>query len=292
MNLKDLEYLQAVARLASFSRAAHACAIGQPTLSTQIKKLEQTLGIPLFLRSKKKVRINQDAASIFAKADAILKLVEEIKADARQLQDPYSGTLRLAAFPTIASYVLPQYAQKIQSKFRGIQLILQEDITDTLLDRLQDGSIDCALLAEPVQVPHLESTFLFRDDFYLAVHPTHPLAKRKRVRMEQLSDEKLLLLSEGHCLREQALQVCSVANAREESFQATSMSTLIEMVKLGTGITLVPHSAIDKHDDVKFIPFQKPVPHRNIAMVWLKNSSKEALLKDLLNVLKQSEARS
>lgn len=287
MNIRDLEYLVAVADLQHFGLASEKCCVSQPTLSSQIKKLETELGIKVFERANRRVIITDIGKNVLASARRILHEVNNIKEEAAAAHTPLGGRLRLGAFPTLASYVFPDLVSKISSSPLQPKLILVEEKTAALVLKLKAGELDVALLALPIQDQFLQSQKVFEDPFYLAVPVHHELASLKEVDQASLSQYPLLLLDEGHCLRDQALALCQMHNiAEEQDFRATSLETLRQMVKAGTGITLMPKIAISEQDEgIKYIPFSSPVPTRTIALVWRKTFTRNALLASLLELM-------
>ncbi|WNV05759.1 LysR substrate-binding domain-containing protein [Candidatus Methylospira mobilis] len=283
MNLRDLQYLIAVADLRSFGQAAERCFISQPTLSTQIKKLEEALGIQLFERSNKKVLPTEIGEQIIGSARRMLEEEQIIKELAASARDPLAGNLRLGAFPTLAPYLFPQLVPLIRRELPKIRLMLIEDKTDTLLRQLSSGQIDAALLAMPVEDESLQITALFEDEFLLAVACGHPLANKTIVTLDDLTGLPLLLLDEGHCLRGQALQICQTAGLSEQQdVRATSLETLRQMARAGTGITLIPAIAVREEDGLCYRPFQAPPPRRTIALVWRKTTARRVLFEKLV----------
>ena len=275
MNIRDLQYLVAVAELQHFGRAAERCHVSQPTLSMQIRKLEDYLGVPLFERAGRKVLVSSAGEQIVERARALIRDYEELQSVARRLKDPAAGQYRLGVFPTLAPYFLPRIVPAIHAELPRLKLILLEEKTELLLSRLRRGQIDMALLALPVAGDDLHSMTLFDEPFCLAVSDRHPLAGRASVSAADLEQASLLLLDEGHCLRDQALEFCK-SNAVEESreFRATSLETLIQMVATDLGITLVPEMATrEAPRNLRFIPFEDPKPHRTIGLVWRRKAS-------------------
>nr|MBP8030047.1 LysR family transcriptional regulator [Pseudomonadales bacterium] len=270
MNLRDLEYLIAVADLRNFSQAANHCCVSQPTLSNQIRKLEETLGVVVFERSNKRVMPTETGEQIISLARRVLREVDAMHDVAQSAQDPLAGKFRLGAFPTLSTYIFPSLVPKITAAMPQLRLVLVEEKTQTLLDRLKRGELDAALLALPVYDDQLAVRALFDDEFFLAVPPLHPLAKKKQAEQTDLSNSKLLLLEEGHCLRDQALEVCHrVGMEEEQDFRATSLETLRQMVKAGSGITFMPNIAIQPDETgICYVPFKKPAPYRTIGLVW------------------------
>ncbi|WP_445371593.1 LysR substrate-binding domain-containing protein [Methylomonas sp. HW2-6] len=289
MNLRDLHYLIAVADLRSFVQAADRCCISQPTLSTQIKKLEDELGIQLFERTNKKVLPTELGERIIASARRILKEQAIIKELAATAQDPLAGNLRLGAFPTVASYLFPQLVPLIRQALPRIRLILVEEKTEQLIQQLKSGQMDCALLALPVYEDFLESKAVFDDDFLLAVADNHPLAFNSVVEQSDLQGEHLLLLDEGHCLRGHALQVCQTVGADEEQdVRATSLETLRQMVHAGTGVTFIPQIAVRHEPGIRYIRFAAPAPSRTIGLVWRKTSARGELIRQLSGLVEKA----
>ncbi|MFI5044063.1 MAG: LysR substrate-binding domain-containing protein [Acidimicrobiales bacterium] len=274
MNLRDLQYLVAVADHRHFGRAAEACFVSQPTLSTQIIKLEKELGVPLIERSPRHILLTDAGEQVVERARVILGETDTIVSIARHAQDPESGTIRLGLFPTLAPYLLPHVVPEIHRRFPDLELLLIEEKTDEILDRLRSGRLDLAILALPVHDPHLHSEDLFSEDFLLAVPADHRLADTEGpVDLSVLAGEHVLLLEEGHCMRDQALAVCRLAGTGERTgFRATSLETLRQMVAAGVGITLLPELAVQSpvpaSGDIRLIRFADPVPNREIAMFW------------------------
>ncbi|POZ52035.1 LysR substrate-binding domain-containing protein [Methylovulum psychrotolerans] len=283
MNLRDLHYLIAVADLRSFVQAAERCHISQPTLSTQIKKVEDSLGVQIFERTNKKVLPTELGEQIIASARRILQEVGHINELARIAQDPLAGNLRLGAFPTLATYIFPQLVPLIKQALPKVRLILVEEKTEQLLQQLKQGQIDAALLALPIIDDYLATAELFADEFFLAVAADHPLASKATVNPADLSGQALLLLDEGHCLRGHALQICQLNGLQEQQdVRATGLETLRQMVCAGTGITFMPRVAIRTYDEgICYLPFAPPAPSRTIGLVWRKTSHRGDLLKRL-----------
>lgn len=295
MNLRDLRYLVALADHKHFGRAAEASFVSQPTLSTQLKKFEDEIGMALVERNPRNVILTEVGEAVVAKARVILREADEIKAIARRAKDPESGTVRLGIFPTLGPYLLPHIVPNIVARFPKLELILVEEKTETLLKRLHDGELDAAVLALPIHDDTLHAEFLFEETFALAVNRQHRLAKIKRVTLADLTDESLLLLDDGHCLRDQALEVCRMAGTGERAgFRATSLETLRHMVSANVGLTLMPalsvHSPAPPSPNVVLIPFSPPAPHRRIAMIWRRTSALTAFLHQLAPMVGQIPA--
>ena len=286
MNLRALQYLVKLSELQHFSKAAEACFVSQPTLSTQIMKLEEELGVQLVERIPRKVQLTPVGKEIVERARHVLRDIELIRMTARRSRDPETGTLRLGIFPTLAPYLLPHVVPGIRKRFPELKLQLSEEKTEDILRQLDNGDLDAALLALPLSADRLEIEILFEEPFLLAVPQSHPLARKAEIKMQDLDGAELLLLEDGHCLREHALEVCALAGARERvDFHATSMETLRQMVAAEVGITLMPVLAVKPPvavtDNVILKRFHAPAPSRTIALVWRRSSPLHELMKNL-----------
>lgn len=290
MNLRDLGYLVALAEHRHFGRAAEACFVSQPTLSTQIRKLEEELGVTLVERAPRKVMLTPAGRDIAERARRIVADVEQMKEAARRSRDPEAGTVRLGIFPTLGPYLLPHVVPRIRARFPRLELLLVEEKSPEILSRLRSGGLDAGLLALPVHDDQLHAEFLFEEPFLLAVSKDHPLASRESLRLHELKDERLLLLEDGHCLRDQALDVCHMAGAGENAgFQATSLETLRQMVAAGVGVTLLPALAVrppvPPSPDIHLLDFRGTPPSRRIAMLWRRSSAMAGFLEQLAGIL-------
>ena len=279
IKLKDLRYLVAVADARHFGRAAERCFVSQPTLSAQLKKLEEYLGVRLIERQPNNVSLTGAGEQIVARARRILEASDEVVALARTHRDPLAGRLRLALLPTIGPYLLPRVSQVIRRSLPRLELHLYEYQTAPMLEKLKAGELDLGILALPVDLDGLEARELFAESFTVALPERHRLAKRERLQVRDLEGEPLLLLEEGHCLRDQALEVCSRIGAGEpQDFRATSLETLRQMVATGAGITLLPElatkGAYGDARGVVVLPFSKPVPVRHVGAVWRKTTAR------------------
>ena len=291
MNLRDLKYLVSLAEHKHFGRAASASFVSQPTLSTQIKKLEDELGVALVERTPRKILLTEVGREIAQRARDVLNEVEQIKAIAQRTKDPESGTVRLGIFPTLGPYLLPHVIPKIRKRFPRLELLLLEDKTEAVLKLLREGRLDAGILALPIHDEQLHQEFLFEEPFVLAVPEHHPLAVRKILKLDDLADQTVLLLEDGHCLRDQALDVCQLAGASEKTgFRATSLETLRQMVAANVGVTLLPVLAVKPpvapSPDIRLIEFRRPAPSRRIAMVWRKSAAMGAFLEQLAAILR------
>jgi LysR family transcriptional regulator, hydrogen peroxide-inducible genes activator len=292
MNLRDLKYLVALMDHKHFGHAAEACFVSQPTLSTQIKKLEDELGVSLVERNPRHVMLTDVGMEIAGRARYVLDEVNQMRELARRTRDPEAGTVRLGIFPTLAPYLLPHVIPQIRARFPKLVLLLTEEKTEEILRRLRDGRLDAAVVALPISDSSLHEEFLFEERFLLAMPESHALAKRKKVTAADLKDEQLLLLEDGHCLRDQALAVCRLSGADEQAgFRATSLETLRQMVGSGVGITLLPALSVQPPvapmPGLKLLRFSDTAPSRRIAMVWRRSSAFSPFLKRLAKVLAQ-----
>jgi len=279
IKLKDLRYLVAVADARHFGRAAERCFVSQPTLSAQLKKLEQYLGVRLIERQPNNVSLTDAGEQVVARARRILEASDEVVALARSHRDPLAGRLRLALLPTIGPYLLPRVSQAIRRAVPRLELRLYEYQTVPMLEKLKAGELDLGILALPVDLDGLEARELFAEPFTVALPEQHRLAGRERLQVADLEGEPLLLLEEGHCLRDQALEVCSRIGVGEaQDFRATSLETLRQMVATGAGITLLPElatkGAYGDARGVVVLPFSKPAPVRHVGAVWRKTTAR------------------
>lgn len=286
MNLRDLKYLIALADHRHFGRAAAASFVSQPTLSTQIRKLEEELGVALVERAPRKVMLTPIGQEIAERARRIVADVEQMKEAARRSRRPEAGTVRLGVFPTLAPYLLPHVIPGIRDRFPELKLLLVEEKSELLLSHLRDGRLDAALLAEPVQDDQLHSEFLFEEPFLLAVPDQHKFAGHRSLSLSELAGEDLLLLEDGHCLRQQALDVCHLSGANEQpAFRATSLETLRQMVAANVGITLLPVLAVQppvaRSPSIRLLAFRDSRPSRHIAMFWRRSTAMAGFLVQL-----------
>ncbi len=277
-NIRDLKYIVETNKQKNFTKAAKACFVSQPAMSMQIKKLEDFLGVQIFERDNSLVITTKIGQKIIEKSQEILLLYKEITEIAKSSQDKMAGDFKIGAFPTLASYYFPKITQKISKNFPKLKIFLVEEKTDKLLEMLENGEIDCAFLAMPIVKPNLSNKKIFCEPFYLGASKKNSLSKKKIISSKELQNKKLMLLDEGHCLRDQALDVCSIIGAAEnEDFRASSLETLRQMVKMNAGITLFPEIAIRNDDDIAYIKI-KNTPRRNIAIYWRKSYYRSELI--------------
>jgi len=282
MNLRDLKYLISLVEHEHFGKAADHCFVSQPTLSMQIKKLESTLGVQLIERRNRSFMLTEVGKKIAEKAREILYHVEVMKDLANQSKNPYQGELLIGVIPTLAPYLLPYWVSDLSEAFPDLKLYWVEKQTAALLEALNAGEIDAALVALPILNSGLLVRPLFEEEFLLAVSPAHSFGKRKMIKADEIQAEEMLLLEEGHCLRDQALSFChSEKLSVSKKFQATSLETLRYMVAAKLGVTLMPKLASKVGDGLNYLSFSKPRPRREIGLVFRETSGKQALLEDL-----------
>jgi len=290
MNLKDLKYLVALADTGHFGKAAARTFVSQPTLSAQLKKLEEYLGVKLVERQPKNVQLTDVGKQVVMRARRMLEEGDEIVALARSNTDPLAGKLKLALIPTIGPYLLPRIMPKIRKALPHLSLMLYEYQTEPLLKHLRDGEIDIGIMALPISQDGLESQKLYDEAFTVAIPNSHPLAEKSTIKVQDLKGQTLLLLEDGHCLREQALEVCSRVDVHEaEDFRATSLETLRQMVIAGLGITLLPENAVDapfgSQRGMSVRHFARPAPTRTVGAIWRKSSTRTAAISELCKVV-------
>jgi len=291
VNLRDLKYLVALADERHFGRAAERCFVSQPTLSAQIRKLEEYLGVPLAERQPKRVSITPAGEKIVERARRVLQEADAIVELAKSDRDPLAGSLKVALIPTVGPYLLPHVVRRLKRALPRLKLLLYEYQTAPLLEKLRDGEIDMGILALPVQMDGLEAVELYDEAFTLAVPADSPLAEKERVTTHDLHGVPLLLLEDGHCLRDQALEVCSRVGVQEsQDYRATSLETLRQMVAAGHGVTLLPElaaaSPVGSARGLRIKPFVKPAPARTIGAVWRKSTTRGPAIEAIANAVR------
>jgi LysR family hydrogen peroxide-inducible transcriptional activator len=292
MKLQDLRYLVAIAEHRHFGRAAEACFVSQPTLSTQLRKLERELGVELVERSSRHVLLTATGERIAERARTVLREADAIGEIARHARDPEASSIRIGLFPTLGPYLLPHVVPAVHARYPRLELLLVEEKTEAVLAQLRSGVLDAGVLAMPVDDESLHEEPLFTEDFVFAVPDDHPCAFSSTVDVSVLEGESVLLLDDGHCLREQALGVCSLAGASERAgFRATSLETLRQMVAAGVGVTLLPRLAVEPPvapaRGVRIVEFHSPRPSRRIAMYWRRTSVYREFLPQLADVFRR-----
>lgn len=300
MNLRDFRYLVALADERHFGRAAQRCHVSQPTLSAQLRKLEEYLGVPLIERQPRRVTLTEAGTRVVERARRLLLEADAIVELTRTDRDPLAGALKLALIPTVGPYLLPHVARRLRRDLPRLKLMLYEYQTAPLLEKLRSGELDLGILALPVPLDGLEAQPLYEEPFTVAVPAGHPLGARDRVKLDDLKGETLLLLEDGHCLRDQALEVCSRVKVHEDQdYRATSLETLRQMVAAGHGVTLMPQLATESQAGpargLRFKSFVKPAPARTIGAVWRKSTTRapaiEAVADSIRAVMKEESSR-
>ncbi len=276
ISLRQLRYFDALAQSLHFGRAADQCAVTQPALSMQIQELEKELGIALIERTRAGTKLTPEGEKIARRGAAILASVRDLADYARHSGRILTGSLRLGVIPTIAPYILPKLLPRLRSAYPGLDLHLREAQTQYVLADLLGGRLDAALLSLPIDEPELEMLDLFDDAFVLALPADRPVPEQAAATPKLFEKERLLLLEEGHCLRDQALSFCSLQQVQNlDTFGTTSLSTLVQMVANGFGVTLLPAMSLEteaRHGEIKLLAFAPPVPARKIGLAWRRSS--------------------
>lgn len=277
MTLTELRYIVAVARERHFGRAAQACFASQPTLSVAIKKLEQELGVALFERCPGEVSVTPVGQKIVAQAQRVLEEASRIRDLAASGHDPLAGTLRLGAIHTIGPYLLPRLVPLLRRSVPAMQLHIQESFTHRLAESLKQGEVDMIVVALPFDEPGCATLALYDEPFLVAVPQGHPWEKRRQITGDELKNESLLLLGEGHCLRDQVLEFCGSQGrgGLARSLEGGSLETIRQMVAGGVGVTVLPSTAVASGGGtdvlIRIRPFARPVPRRRIAIAWRRS---------------------
>ena len=293
MNLRDLKYFIAVAESNHFGKAAERCFVSQPTLSGQIKKLEDELGVTLFERTNRSVEITQLGGSILAHARQLIEQADIIRELAHAHHDPLAGPLRIGAIPTLSPFLMPLILSPLRKRLPQMKMILSEELTETLLARLRNYEIDAALLATPVEEAGLETMPLFEEPFWVAYPRKHPFHEKKEIVLEDFDNENLLLLAEGHCLAKQSMEICRIKDREAQGeladLHASSLETLIQLVGAGYGVTLVPVLATQGSSKLSSGVLAKPLSSRDasrqISLVFRHSFPRRAALKAFAEVI-------
>ena len=289
MTLTELKYIVAVARAKHFGHAAEACYVAQPTLSVAIKKLEDELGVVLFERGGAEVSVTPLGAQIVAQAERVLEQTAAIKELAKQNKDPLAGPLRLGVIYTIGPYLLPPLVKQVIEQVPQMPLILQENFTVRLLEMLRQGELDAAIMALPLPDHGMSVQPLYDEPFVVAMPKQHPWAARKSIPAADLKSETMLLLGNGHCFRDQVLEVCpemarfsSPGNGMQRTFEGSSLETIRHMVASGIGLTVLPRASVTDMNTrdgmLRYLPFDTPVPSRRVVIVWRKSFTRRAAI--------------
>ena len=294
-SLRQLQYLVAVAELGGFRKAAEACGVSQPSLSAQVAQLEEAIGVQVFERGPRGVRVTTAGALIVDRARQVFLSARDLEDTARQQGDPFQATLRLGVIPTVCPYLLPEVAGPLRARLPKLRLIWSEDKTTQLLEQIDDARLDGAVVALDDRLAHLEHVLLGDDPFVLAASPGHPLMKQRGpASADLLDDATVFLLDDGHCFRDQALAVCGAKGARAADLNATGLSTLVQMVGGGNGVTLLPRLALaveNRRGQLAVRPFKAPAPTRTIVMVWRKGTAMKQPLGAIADVIRKAWPR-
>jgi len=295
MTLTELRYIVAVARERHFGRAAETCFVSQPTLSVAVKKLEDDLGVTLFERGPGEVSVTPAGEKIVEQAQRVLEEAARIREIAAAGKDPLAGPLRLGAIYTIGPYLLPKLIPILRKTAPAMQLLIQENFTHRLAEALKSGEVDVILVALPFEAPGVLTRAVYDEPFLVAVPKGHPWQNRKRVTSDELASESLLLLGEGHCFRDQVLEICHAVRARERSplaktVEGGSLETIRQMVAGGVGITVLPATSTSTSGGaselIRILPFARPAPTRRVGLAWRRSFPRpdaiEALRKAIL----------
>lgn len=292
LTLRQLQYAAAIAETGSFRKAAEACRVAQPSLSAQVAELERGLGVALFERDRRRVLVTPAGAALLERARRMLIEADDLVEAARRMSDPRVGTLRIGVLPTISPYLLPEVLPALRAAYPRLTVLWAEDRTAALVEQVQRGALDAALLALEAELGDLEHATLGRDPFVVAAPRGHRLAQGTGpIDPSALADERVLLLEDGHCLRDQVLSFCARVQAEEQSFRATSLTTLVQMVLGGAGVTLLPKLALateNRRGELVVRTLTPPVPQRTLALAWRPTSPRAELLRELARTLRSA----
>ncbi|MBA3446147.1 MAG: hydrogen peroxide-inducible genes activator [Pseudaminobacter sp.] len=290
LTVRQMEYFEALAQTLHFGRAAELAGVTQPALSAQIAEMEERLGCRLFERGGKAVRMTEEALALLPRIETILADIRDVETIARRGRFAMEGKFRLGIIPTVAPYLLPHALPDLKTRFPALVLELREAVTASLAAETAAGRLDGFIAALPLDFPGLVTEPLFEDRFFLAVPADDPEFASPPVPPESPALERLMLLEEGHCLREQALAVCgTVRPVAMASYGATSLTTLLQMVAHGLGVTLVPEMAkgpAGDMRDLKIVPFMEPMPSRTVCLAWRRNSSRHEECVELARIIR------
>jgi len=292
VKLRDLEYLSAIDEHKHFGKAAQACFVSQPTLSGQLMKLEEQLGLQLVERHRRNVMLTPAGEQLVKEARKVLQAANEFESSAKALLDPLAGDLHLGLIPTLAPYLLPHIMADLNKGLPNINFFLHENQTKVLLQQLDEGKLDVLILPYLDEMEKFESYQLFDEPLVLATPKEHALAEKQNLSLSDLHGEKILTLADGHCLKDQAMGYCFAAGAKEDnSFQATSLETLRHMVASGMGITMLPALAAQGNmasDSISYGQFNTPQPVRGISLVIRPNYSRMECVRAIVASVRQS----
>lgn len=289
--LRQLQYAAAVAETGGFRRAAELCHVSQPSLSAQLAQLEQALGVRLFERNRRRVFLTPAGETLLDRARRALTEADDLLTAARMIRDPLTGTLRIGVIPTVSPYLLPDVVAALRDKHPRLTVLWTEERTATLLRELAAGRLDAILLARVPGMEGLAQEIIAEDPFVLAGSPSHPLLRaRRNLTAADLDGERVLLLEDGHCFRDQALEVCARASAQAADFRATSLSTLAQMAAGGSGLTLLPALSLpveNRRGELAVRRFAAPAPSRTLVLAWRSQSPLAPALHSLSRTMRR-----
>jgi LysR family transcriptional regulator, hydrogen peroxide-inducible genes activator len=293
--VRQLECLVATAKHLSFRAAARECHISQPALSSQIARLEESLGVVLFERNRRRVLLTAVGEAVVDRAKRLLADLDDVAAVAQVHAEPLGGQLRLGVIPTIAPFLMPRALPLLRRACPGLELLLREEQTGRSLELLDEGKLDLVLLALEAELGDVMTLPLFRDAFLFAAATGHPLTDKRAIRARDLEGQRVLLLEDGHCLKDQAWAICEARGVRDYvDFRATSLGTLAQMVSSGAGVTLLPELSVPTVGSLPGLvvkPFVKPVPYRTIGIAWRPTSPRSALFEVVADALRELAPR-
>jgi LysR family transcriptional regulator, hydrogen peroxide-inducible genes activator len=296
ISLRQLRYFEALAQSLHFGRAAELCAVTQPALSMQIQELEKEIGIVLIERTRAGAKLTPEGKEIARRVASILASVRDLADYARHSAGVLTGRLQLGVIPTVAPYVLPKLLPTLRAEHPDLDLHLRETQTHYLLEELVAGRLDALLLALPVEHPEIETLVLFEDTFVLALPAARRLPPKAFATPEIFENDRLLLLEEGHCLRDQALSFCDLKQVENlDTFGTTSLSTIVQMVANGFGVTLLPRISLEtetRRGNIQVLPFAPPEPHRKIGLAWRQSSPRKLDFRELGGIIQRLHSES
>ena len=300
MTLTELRYIVAVARELHFGRAATACFVSQPTLSVAVKKLEDELGITLFERHKHDVTVTPVGRKVVEQAQRVLEQAKTIKLLADEGKNPLKGVLKLGVIYTIGPYLLPKVIPLLRRNAPDLTLIIDEDYTANLSEKLKQGDLDMIIISTPFNIHGIKTELLYREAFVVVLPKGHPLAKKKSIKADDLVDETLLLLKSGNCFRDQVMEACPACrsdvfthNSIQQTLEGSSIETIRQMVMAGSGVTVLPNSSIivskNENSMLEYRPFSTPVPKREVALAYRESYPRKKLIQLMMGIIGKCE---
>ena len=284
ISTQDMTYVCELAKHLHFGRAAQACHTSQPNLSVQIKKVESELGVIVFERSNKSVWLTTKGKPVIAAFTQVLTQLKDLESSCKDSKKE----IRIGIFPTLAPYLIPKILPQLKTELPNSTIYIVEDKTAVIVEKIQSGDLDCILAAHPIDTKNLDYTLLFKDPFYLAVSTSNPLASKKKVGLQDIQKEQLMILEEGHCLRDQALEFCfSDTFSIDTSYEATSLETIRALVATNNGVTLIPELCLDTNTQIKYIPFKESIS-RTIGLYWRHSTPYTADFKSMSKLIQKT----